>query len=294
MSSSISIPPPGFVPRPQPPPDELMTGAPVDRGLLGENRRRLDSRRLGAFVLDLLILIVVVVPLRLHYGPDLGAAVFGSALVLTYHFLFEIACGQTIGKRAVGLRVVMADGSPVTVRAASARAVLRSLDCTGAGLIVYVLSGGRRRRIGDYAAGTIVCDVARVGTFNRPLVARDATYPAVWVAIGLALLVLTTGGHTPWSYRAGADRTCASATAFLASHGSTAPVEVQAVHAQLEMALASMDPPPNWRDRHRQLLSRLHTENLAMLTQGAVAPAVSADARATMRQLGYRDCASVL
>ena len=271
-----------------------MTGAPVDRGLLGESRRKLDSRRLGAFVLDILILLVVVVPLRLHYGPDLGAAVFGSALVLTYHFLFEIARGQTIGKRAVGLRVVMADGSPVTVRAASARAVLRSLDCTGAGLLVYMLSRGRRRRIGDYAAGTIVCDVARVGTFSRPLVAMDAAYPGIWIAIGLTLMVLTTGGHTPWSYRAGADRACASATAFLASNGPPSPIDVEAVHSQLEIALARMRPPPNWRDRHQQLLSRLHMENAVMLSSGEVAPAVSADARAAMRQLGYRDCASVL
>lgn len=293
MSSSTSIPPPGYVPPPPPAPDELMTGAPVDRGLLGESRRKLDARRLGAFLLDALLVLVVVVPLRLRYGADLGATVFGSALVLSYHYIFELARGQSIGKRATGLRVVMADGSPLTVRAASARAVLRAVDSTG--LIVYLISGGRRRRIGDYAAGTIVCDVARVGTHSRALQLAEARYPLLWGTIGLTLLVLTTGGHTPWSYRAGADRVCASATEFIASHGGAAtPEGVLSVHSQLELALARMHPPPNCRDRHAQLLQRLHDENVAMETAGGVAPAYSTQARMALRQLGYRDCASVL
>jgi hypothetical protein len=216
--------------------------------------------------------------------------------VLVYHFLLEVARGQSIGKSALGLRVVMADGSPVTVRAASARAVLRTVDNAGPGLVVYLLSRGRRRRIGDYAGGTIVCDVARVGTYSRPLRLADAGYPAAWMAIGLTLLVLSAGGHAPWSYRANADRVCASARTFLVSRGTPSQADVLWAHSQLEIVLAQLRPPPNWRSRHRQLLSRIHDENMAMtlptMTGAARELALGQD-QAALRQLGYRDCAVV-
>jgi uncharacterized RDD family membrane protein YckC len=111
-----------------------MTGAPFDRALLGESRRKLDTRRLGASILDDLLVSVVVVVLYLLYGLDFGTSVLTAGLAMTYHFLFDLTSGQTIGKRAAKLRVVMADGSPVTRRAASARAVFRTVDFTPAGL----------------------------------------------------------------------------------------------------------------------------------------------------------------
>jgi uncharacterized RDD family membrane protein YckC len=303
MESSTSIPPPGFVPRPASPPDELMTGAPVNRGLLGESRRRLDARRLGASILDDLLVSVVVVMLWLLYGLNIGTWVLAAGLAMAYHFLFDLTSGQTIGKRAANLRVVMADASPVTRRAASGRAVLRTIDFTLIGLAVYLLSGGRRRRIGDYAAGTIVCDVERVGTFRRSLRGGDAVYPLAWLATGVVVLALTATGHTPWSYRVRAERVCASARAFLVQNGRPSPADELAVRMQMEGFLRGMATPPNWRDRHAQLLTRTHAENVAMASllamgrpddrSGAAAAfrlQIAADHTA-LRRLGYRACA---
>jgi uncharacterized RDD family membrane protein YckC len=303
MQSSTSIPPPGFVPRPARVPDELMTGAPVNRALLGESRRKLDTRRLGALILDDLLVSVVVVVLYLLYGLDFGTSVLAAGLAMTYHFLFDLTSGQTIGKRAAKLRVVMADGTPVTRRAASARAVLRTVDFTPAGLAVYLFSRGRRRRIGDYAAGTIVCDVERVGTFRRELRGGDTGYPAAWLVTGVTVVALTATGHTPWSYRVRADRVCASAGVFLAQHRKPSPIDELAVRMQMEALLRRMATPPNWRVRHAQLLNRTHAENVAMATLLAIrrdddrrdaAAAfhlqLAAD-HAALRRLGYRACA---
>jgi uncharacterized RDD family membrane protein YckC len=276
-----------------------MTGAPVDRALLAESRRKLDSRRLVAWLIDGFVAGLPCVPLFMHFGMDLGTTVPVAALLVAYYFLFDVTTGQSLGKRARRLRVVMADGSPVTVRAASARSVLLLLDSTLIGLAVYLLSGGRRRRIGDYAAGTIVCDVQRVGTYRRPLRGADWLYPLAWVATGVIVLSLTATGRAPWSYRARADRVCASARAFIVHH----PAEAVAVRSRLEFVLAGMATPRNWRDRHAELLRRMHAENVAMASLPAVGPRdleaaaagfkvqVAAD-RAALRALGYRACAA--
>jgi uncharacterized RDD family membrane protein YckC len=290
MSSSTSIPPPGFVARAPLAADELMTGAPVDRRLLEESRRGLDSRRLVAWLIDGLVAGLPCVPLFMYFGTDLGTTVPVAALLLAYYFLFDVTTGQSLGKRAKRLRVVMADGSPVTVRAASARSVLLLLDSTLIGLAVYMLSGGRRRRIGDYAAGTIVCDVDRVGTYRRPLRGADWLYPLAWVATGLVVLSLTATGRTPWSYRARADSVCGSAHAFVANH----PAALITMRARLEFVLARMATPPNWRDRHTELLRRIHRENVAMTVpmRGAVRELELSQDRAALRRLGFRDCAA--
>ena len=304
MTSSSSIPPPGYVPPAPPAPDELMTGAPVNRGLLGESRRKLDSRRLGAWLIDGILIGVLTTPLMLRYGTGLGTKVLAAALLLAYYFLFDVTSGQTIGKRVTGLRAVMADGSPLTERAASGRSVLLIIDATLIGLVVYLLSRGRRRRIGDYAAGTIVCDVGRVGTYRRPFKLGDAGYPLAWVVTGLVVFGFTATGHMPWSYRVRADHICAKGNAFLErNHQQLSFADAVLVSRQEEAILAGMRPPANWRGRHRELLTRLHAENEAAMAVLATRDRSTAQERLSaleslamadnvaLSQLGYRDCA---
>ena len=284
--------------------DELMTGAPVDRGLLGESRRRLDSRRLGAWLIDGILVGLLTTPLVLHYGTGLGTSVLIAALLLAYYFVFDVTSGQTIGKRVTRLRAVMADGSPLTERAASGRSVLLLVDSTLIGLAVYLLSRGRRRRIGDYAAGTIVCDVVRVGTFRRSFKLGDLGYPCAWILTGLVVFGLTATGHMPWSYRVRADHICAKGNAFLEGNRQRLTfADAVLISRQEEAILARMRPPANWRDRHRELLTRLHAENeaaMAVLSTpdrgdaqqrlSALQSLATAD-NVALTELGYRDCA---
>ena len=107
-------------------------------------------------------------------GPDLSSgdsagdlALAAVALVLAFVFLvnfgydvaFEtLASGRTPGKRWTGLRVVRADGGPVTFTTSAVRNLLRLVD----GLFAYavgvvaILVSARNQRLGDLAAGTVV------------------------------------------------------------------------------------------------------------------------------------------
>ena len=77
-----------------------------------------------------------------------------------YHVIFDIFFrGQSIGKRVVGLRVVMSDGSPVSAGASFTRNLLRFIDgFIGLYLITFVVASASQafRRPGDWAGGTLV------------------------------------------------------------------------------------------------------------------------------------------
>ncbi|QSW99273.1 RDD family protein [Haloterrigena alkaliphila] len=77
----------------------------------------------------------------------------------SYSFVCEWRYGRTPGKVNRGLLVVMADGSPCTYRASAVRNLLLYVDLLGVppvvvGSVSALVTGGRR--LGDYAAGTVV------------------------------------------------------------------------------------------------------------------------------------------
>jgi len=91
------------------------------------------------------------------------AAIFVVALfVLTmgYNLVFEIIWnGQTPGKRVVGIRVIRENGYPIRPLDAVIRNVVRIVDYLPFVYSVGVftmLVNGRAKRLGDFAAGTIV------------------------------------------------------------------------------------------------------------------------------------------
>jgi uncharacterized RDD family membrane protein YckC len=80
-----------------------------------------------------------------------------------YPVLFEaLRDGQTPGKKALGLRVINANGTPVTWTAAIVRNLLRVVDMLPIGYafgVVSTLVDTRNRRLGDIVAGTLVVHV---------------------------------------------------------------------------------------------------------------------------------------
>ncbi|HEX6653080.1 MAG TPA: RDD family protein [Thermoleophilaceae bacterium] len=133
---------------------------------------KLDNRRVLAGIVDLLIVgagaLVVLYAgdaLTGDRGGALGAVILGWALY--YYFALESGAGQTVGKRLMKLRVVRADGRPAGMREIAVRTVLRVVDGIGmyiVGLIVMLVTGERRQRIGDLAAATIVVDASGPAT----------------------------------------------------------------------------------------------------------------------------------
>jgi uncharacterized RDD family membrane protein YckC len=102
-----------------------------------------------------------------------AGAVFGATrvgLAGVYAGLFLVAFGypiametlwrgRTLGKAAMGLRVVTVEGAPVRFRHALVRCALGLIDfwaTSGAVAVLCVLATRRNQRLGDLAAGTLV------------------------------------------------------------------------------------------------------------------------------------------
>ena len=88
-----------------------------------------------------------------------------------YFIFFETLWqGQTPGKRWIKIRVIRDDGRPVTLTQATLRALLRPLDDTFSLGFFFIVFGKREKRLGDWAAGTVVVQEERpVTSTNFPL-----------------------------------------------------------------------------------------------------------------------------
>jgi uncharacterized RDD family membrane protein YckC len=88
------------------------------------------------------------------------ASVAYGLFVIGYYVLLEGYRGQTVGKMATGIKVVTeATGqTPPGLAAAAIRTVLRLIDGLFSYLVAFVtvLASGKRQRLGDMAAHTLV------------------------------------------------------------------------------------------------------------------------------------------
>jgi membrane protease YdiL (CAAX protease family)/uncharacterized RDD family membrane protein YckC len=123
------------------------------------------GRRLGAALLDSAVWIVGIsflFPGYLFDDSETAAAIAGLLLFTAWFNYFAICewrFGQTIGKNALGLRVMSLDGGKLGWNAAAIRNLLRLVDLPLAlvgALYFMVKDSPRRQRLGDRAARTIV------------------------------------------------------------------------------------------------------------------------------------------
>ena len=130
--------------------------------------------------------------------PD-NPALCRALVVLGYYFGFEVAVGQTVGKRLLGLRVTRADGSRPSVAAVAVRTLLRLVDWLPAlylvGFMAMLATGVRRQRLGDLAARTRVARALPGGRRGLALV------PVALVAVLLALSAVyaSVTGSAAWT-----------------------------------------------------------------------------------------------
>ncbi|MEN3314178.1 MAG: hypothetical protein V7605_412 [Acidimicrobiaceae bacterium] len=100
-------------------------------------------------------------------GVHLATGWVIAAFVLLYGALifgYPVACetlwrGRTVGKAAMGLRVVTVEGAPVRFRHAGIRAALGLVEfglTGGAVAVLCILFTRRHQRLGDLVAGTLV------------------------------------------------------------------------------------------------------------------------------------------
>jgi uncharacterized RDD family membrane protein YckC len=161
--------------------------------------------RFGATVVDtfaqlvalglLIYLLVLLLPrvnwARLEFLGEIAPAwvialsVLGFFGIIWGYFVFweTVWSGRTPGKRLTGIRVLRDGGYPIDFRAAFVRNVVRYVDflpfAYGVGAVTIFLSK-ESKRLGDYAAGTVVVVDAR----PMPKPAEAAASPAEYQLLG--------------------------------------------------------------------------------------------------------------
>lgn len=126
-------------------------------------------RRTGAFLLDQLVVLLLVVPPALAGGLGLGEILSPGqprrfvflalmAVAFTYHFFLELLTGRTLGKRIFGLEVVTADGTNLGISGSFLRNAFRLIDGLGywSVAVVVIIYRGDGKRIGDVVGRTLV------------------------------------------------------------------------------------------------------------------------------------------
>jgi len=147
--------------------------------------------RVNAHIVDLIA--VAVIMMVLGYGSFAVLSMVDSGLAMgvmlaligivpfAYFILLEgLWNGQTLGKRSLGIRVRMADGTPITMTAAIGRNLLRPADMLPGpyffGLVAMFLNP-KSQRIGDLVANTVVCYETRPSAGFAPAPHMMGTHP---------------------------------------------------------------------------------------------------------------------
>lgn len=169
----------------------------------------LGSRFMAALVDSLLVLLLQVLvvvlifviairDLRSSTGllswASLALVLISFVLFWGYYIFFELIWnGQTPGKRWVGLRVLRANGQPITIVEVLIRNLVRLVDFMPAAYGVGIVSmfiDARSRRLGDLAAGTMV-------VWERSALSVDALVESVAESPAVA----APGAGESWSAR---------------------------------------------------------------------------------------------
>ncbi len=140
------------------------------------------------FVINYTALLVILV--ENFSEVVLSSLIFGVFFIqFLYFLLFEAFWnGQTPGKRVMGVRVISISGRPIGLMSSGLRNLVRVCDLLPAfyvaGLVTMFIST-KARRLGDFAAGTVVTRERR-----RPVrsMVKSSYSPAAW---------LVSGGLTP-------------------------------------------------------------------------------------------------
>ena len=132
------------------------------------------KERILAFFIDFLVLfvgylILFFVFLSTQMGRSLMSFEFAGpllffffplAMFMAYHFLMEyFNSGQTLGKKAIGIRVVRLDGRQIAAQDCLLRVLfhlIETLSCAGILAMMTVGAMVRSQRLGDLGAHTVV------------------------------------------------------------------------------------------------------------------------------------------
>lgn len=147
-----------------------------------------ETAGIGSRMLAGLLDLAIQVALAIGGFAALGAiasvgALEGIAIALVYVLLFLVLFGypvvletlwrgRTVGKAALGLRVVTVEGAPIRFRHAAIRSILGIVDWYATNFtvgIVSLLVTKRNQRLGDLVAGTMVLRERGAASSPQPM-----------------------------------------------------------------------------------------------------------------------------
>ena len=122
---------------------------------------------IGAEMLGLFVIVMGLSLVAGAVGGDAGGTIIAVVslllffmLVIGYPVLMETFWnGRTLGKAAMGLRVVTREGAPVRFRHSAIRAMIGLIEIwffLGIPAVIAMISSRRDQRLGDLVAGTLV------------------------------------------------------------------------------------------------------------------------------------------
>jgi uncharacterized RDD family membrane protein YckC len=151
------------------------------------------GERVVAWLLDVIIIFALTllfwgVPALLGVPPDsIGLLSLAGALAGFYHLVIEMLTnGKSVGKMALGIRVVRLDGSRPTFGNYFMRWIFRLIETSpiiyGLPALVSIFLSRKGQRIGDTLAGTTVIREHRKTflhdtIFRPPVAGYNAIYP---------------------------------------------------------------------------------------------------------------------
>ena len=199
-----------------------------------------------AFGLDVSLRFVLyafaAIPLWIALGR-IGGAIWFVVVALgevIYPVAFEqLRDGQTLGKRALGIRVVHENGTRVRWQASLVRNLLLAGDALPGSYLfalVSMLCSQRFQRIGDHAAGTVVVyqdtparteTTMRIAASMPPAIALDPDERAAVLAFGARASELSPERR---------EELASIATPLLVPGGASAATQIEAIAAHLRGA----------------------------------------------------------
>ncbi|WP_030245486.1 RDD family protein [Streptomyces sp. NRRL S-350] len=176
---------------------DLVTGEAV---VLGLQTAKLPSRAL-AIVLDLLVEFAAFLVFTLLLSVALidldGAALAATMIGLMVFFLVAVPVmvetlshGRSLGKAALGLRVVRTDGGPVRFRHSLVRGLVGFFELialSGSPALITSAVNAEGKRLGDIFAGTVVVRERTPGGSGSPL---PPVHPHLLQAMGRELVAM--------------------------------------------------------------------------------------------------------
>ncbi|MEZ5091307.1 RDD family protein [Nocardioides sp.] len=203
MAASVSGPsggPPGLSGYASLTDDDLVTGEAVALDLPAANfGHRVVSGVIDVVVTMVLLIVVLWVALTITLPVDEAVLRIGligglvAALVGFPTTLETLTRGRSLGKLAMGLRVVRDDGGPISFQHAFVRALLGVVEIYGLSGSIAVLSSmlnTRGKRLGDFVAGTYVVRDRVSLQLTRPV---DVPFPLRGWAQTADVAALPTG-----------------------------------------------------------------------------------------------------